>query len=150
MIESIVATSLVVIGILGIMSLLARSAHISHFTTHSLQATYLAAEGIEVVKNILDTDVAKGLAWGTHVTTGSYCVSYDTSALVSCSGQGDLAYDPATGFYSATSSSSYFRRIVAITGSGNSFDVSSTVRWYEGGIEKSVTLEDTFENWRSP
>ena len=59
MIESIVAITLIVIGILGIMSLLAKSANLSHYVSHSFEATYLAAEGIEMVKNTLDTDVAR-------------------------------------------------------------------------------------------
>ena len=157
MVESMIATSLVVIGILGIMSLLARSANLSHSTSHSLQATYLAAEGIEVVKNILDTDVAENLPWGTSVpSSGTYCVRFDTHILAACPSPEDFAYDPTSGFYIIDHCmASYgcpfpFQREVAITSTGNAFDVSSTVSWYEGGAQKSVTLEDVFQGWRSP
>ncbi len=152
--ESMVAMSLVVIGILGIISLLARSADLSHSTSHSLQATYLAAEGIEVIKNILDTDVAQHLSWGTNVKPGTYCVHYNTQTLTACAYPEDIAYDPGPGFYSADLCVAsygcpfYFKRAIEVTSNGGAFDVSSTVSWYDGGAQKSVTLEDIFQDWR--
>ncbi len=151
MIESIVAMSLVVIGILGIVSLLARSANISHSTTHSLQATYLAAEGVEIIKNVLDTDIAEHYPWGTSVKDGTYCVYYDTQTLTPCSSSGGIVYDPTSGFYIAPLylQPSFFTRMVQVTSSGGAFSVSSTVQWYDGGAEKSVMIQDIFQDWRS-
>ncbi len=153
MIESIIATSLIVIGILGIMSLLARSASLSHYTSHSLQATYLAAEGMEVIKNILDTDVAMNAPWGSSVPSdGTYCVYFNTETLTPCAGSGGVVYDATSGFYQQPLylQPSFFQRIVQITGSGGAFNVSSTVSWYENGVQKSVTLDDAFQGWRTP
>lgn len=156
MIESMVATSLIVIGILGIMSLLARSANISHSTTHGLQATYLAAEGIEVIKNILDADIAnsaRGTVWGTSVKNGTYCVYYDTTpqTLTPCSGSGGVVYDPTSGFYVAPLpfQPAYFLRKVTVTAAGSVFSVTSEVDWTEGGKNQSVILQDIFQDWRS-
>ncbi len=154
MIESMVATTLVVIGILGIMSLLSRSANLSHYASHSFQATYLAAEGIEVVKNILDTDISRNMQWGTSMqgAASPLCVYYNTVTnldLASCAGGEGIAYAPSAGLFLGPNSGALFKREVTVTETGGVYDVISTVSWKEGSEQKSVVLEDTFYPWRT-
>ena len=53
LIESVVAMSLIVIGLLGILTLLSNSIAFNRNVANKLTATYLA-EGIEVMKSIAD------------------------------------------------------------------------------------------------
>lgn len=153
-VESMVATTLIVIGILGIISLLARSANLSHYASHSFQATYLAAEGIEVVKNILDTDISRGAPWGASIKgTPPFCVYYDTTgsgtSLPSCTSDEQLAFDPSTEFVVGPAAGGLYRREVTIVQTGAAYDVVSTVKWKEGSDQKTVVLEDIFYPWRT-
>lgn len=153
-VESMVATTLVVVGILGIMSLLSRSSKLSHYASHSFQATYLAAEGIEVVKNILDTDIARGLLWGESIKGASpFCVYYNTAGdlnSASCPGAEGIAFDLSAGFFLGPVTEGLLRREVVITQlGGEAYGVASTVSWKEGDEEKLVKIEDTFYPWRT-
>ncbi len=154
MVESMIATTLIVVGILGIMSLLARSSNLSHYASHSFQATYLAAEGIEVVKNILDTDISRGLEWGASIKgTPPFCVYFNTTgggtSLPSCASSEQIAFDPSAGFFTGPAAGGFYRREVTITQTGAAYDVVSTVKWKEGSDQKTVVLEDIFYPWRT-
>ena len=56
LIESIVAISVAVVGILGVLGLLSRAFAIQRDVGQRFIGTYLASEGIEVVKGIIDTN----------------------------------------------------------------------------------------------
>ncbi|MEK7554693.1 MAG: hypothetical protein AAB518_01765 [Patescibacteria group bacterium] len=54
MIEMLVAISIVAVSLVGILSLVGRSFALNRLTTEQYVATYLAAEGMELVKNLFD------------------------------------------------------------------------------------------------
>jgi hypothetical protein len=157
MIESIVAASLVVVGILGIMSLLINSAHTSAGATNRLIAAYLASEGIEVVKNILDTEYLEGKSFAQDFTPGAtYSLSYDsTSTLLAVGSSTPVQITPAHLFCDKLDpgcggTDTLFNRAVRIGNSSNPavLDVQSVVSWTENGVPKTFTLEDKFTGWR--
>ena len=158
MIESIIAASLVVVGILGIMSLLINSAHTSASVNNRLVAVYLASEGIEVVKNILDTEYVQHKGFAQDFNAGTtYSLSYDSTQPSSASGTSTpVLVTPEHIFCDAVDNScsggtgTIFKRAVYISTSSNStvLDVKSTVSWTENGVPRTFTLEDKFTNWR--
>ncbi len=92
MIESLVAISITVIGLTGILTLLSRSLAITNDIEKRMVATYLATEGIEVVKNLLDTNMAligkdfedgnpPRFAWSEGILPGKYEVTHKTVAM---------------------------------------------------------------------
>ena len=52
-----VAITVLTVGFLGISSLLSQSLALNRVTTNEITATYLASEGIEIAKNLIDHDV---------------------------------------------------------------------------------------------
>ncbi len=54
MIEMLVAISIISASLVGILALVGRSLALNRLTTEQYVATYLAAEGIELVKNLFD------------------------------------------------------------------------------------------------
>lgn len=168
LIESIIAISVATVGLLGILTLLSRSISFNRYVTDSFVATYLSAEGIEVVKNIEDTNNTNHDQWNRYLDQGSYEVQYDTSptsldpsrGLISISSDPavlsarPLNFNPLNGIYGYDATSSQptiFSRTVQITGPGANNDeikVVSVVRWNDKGDEKQVTLEDHFFDWR--
>ena len=87
LIESVVAVTMILIGLLGVLNLVLNSLRLNRDVSGRLVATYLAAEGIEVVKNIIDTNVIHlrasppdplVLSWNDALAEGSYEVQWDT------------------------------------------------------------------------
>lgn len=77
LVESIVALSLVVIGLLGIIALISRSVSLNSNVINRFVASALAAEGIEVVKNIIDSNFAtKGANWNNGFSDAFYEISF--------------------------------------------------------------------------
>ena len=55
LVEALVALSILTTGFFGIVSLLTKSFQLNRTTMNDTQATYLAAEGIEIAKNLIDS-----------------------------------------------------------------------------------------------
>ncbi|MCP6720208.1 MAG: hypothetical protein KJI72_02725 [Patescibacteria group bacterium] len=157
LIESMVGISIAVVGLLGILGLLSRSLAINKDVGQKFIATYLAAEGIEVVKSLIDKDYADGNAWNTTVTGGSHEVSYDSTALTTLVGSPNtLLFDSTDRTYSyAGGNPTLFTRTVDIVEIDNNGDggtdeikVNSIVQWLARGVTQEVNLEDHFFDWR--
>jgi Tfp pilus assembly protein PilV len=166
LVEALIALSILTVGFVGIVTLLTKSFQLNRTTSNDTQATYLAAEGIEVAKNIIDYDVYVGLPdnndWGCSFQLGTsqhgdYALEYDTVPPAHCSTampqltSDKLYFNPSTDLYTYSSfdnQSTDFTRDVRITAvSNDELDVQSTVTWAAGGLGNTITLEDHFYNW---
>lgn len=175
LVEALVALSILTVGFVGIIGLLTRSLQLNRTTSNDTQATYLASEGIEVAKNIIDYDVYYGLSqssrandWGCSfgLTPGipvDFALEYDT-APTNCvkpptiprDTSNQLYFNPNTHFYvysynNIGATPTNFTRDIWITAVSNvELDVRSIVTWSEGGQSNTITLEDHFYNWLQP
>lgn len=161
LVETMVALAMVVIGLLGFLSLLSYSIGLNKVVADQYVASYLASEGIEIIKNIEDNNVAQGLqsgeAYNANLSAGDYEVSYDTqpgTTLANYSGR-NLTLDNSTHFYGYNAGPNatrtpFVRKIsISYPHSEDEMVVQSIVNWTtRGGIQSIVTLEDHFYNWR--
>jgi hypothetical protein len=156
-IESIVAISLAIVGLLGILILTTRSMAYNTDAGQRFVATYLAAEGIEIVKNLIDENYSKGLPWCQGISNGSWQADNEDSALTSFSNSSHLKID-ADGRYSYDpgGTDTPFTREIVITlithqgdDSTNEVKVNSIVRWQGRGVPNQVDIEDHFYDWRN-
>ena len=176
LVEALVALSILTMGFIGIISLLSRSFQLNRTASDDTQATYLAAEGIEVAKSIIDYDVYSAFAtdpnnigWGCSfgLTPGApptdFALAYDTNpGLCPAEPQtvaqvGDKLYfdsnaDAGAGFYTYNNfyTSTDFTRDVYLStplNSPNEIDVRSVVTWTNGPLSNTITLQDSFYNW---
>lgn len=154
MIESIVGISLVMVGLLGVMTLLIRSSQWNRDVGLKLQATYLAAEGIEVIKNMIDTNIAKmlsegGVAWNARLTSPSKEYEVTSEGVVrNFTASRPLEFHATRGYgydYGTDGVKSPFTRKVSISESTDKITVRAEVSW---GLGKKVILEDIFTFWR--
>jgi len=121
-------------------------------------ASNLAAEGVEVVKNIIDTNYAQGDAWNDGLGSDTYKLDYQTTGgLSDTDWDVPIMFDDTSGIYDYSSSADvtvYKRRVVI-----SNFDVDgdpadeemmveSIVEWTVDGDTESVNIEDHFFNWR--
>ncbi|MBI4085663.1 MAG: hypothetical protein HY433_00215 [Candidatus Liptonbacteria bacterium] len=149
------AISLLVVGFLGVFSLLSRSISLNRVAGDNYIATYLAAEGIEVARNIVDANTIQKKSWNAGLDPGDHEIEYDESnnsfSLTPNLGR-FLSFDPAnnTYSYSGTIQTNFSRVIKIIWVSQNEIQVNSKVSWTtRGGGSFTVNLEDHFFDWRS-
>lgn len=63
LIETLVALGILTTGFLGILGLLSRSLSLNRVVSEQYQANYLAAEGLEIIKNVVDQNIQNGLGF---------------------------------------------------------------------------------------
>ena len=165
LVEALVALSILTVGFVGIITLLTKSFQLNRTTSNDTQATYLAAEGIEITKSLIDHDVYTGLAvgsndWGTSFTRSGYYwdIDYETTSTVGLPFYTNQMQTTPLYFSSTTHSFGYdtlgatptdFVRNIKVTSiNGNELDVQSIVTWSDGGSSDAITLEDHFYNYR--
>ncbi len=160
LIESMVAITVIVVGLLGIFALLSRSLSLNRVINDRYVASYLAAEGIEIIKNLIDNNVLAGDAWNKNLNEGNYQFDYSTAILpASCGGICDKVFywDAGQKIYGLdpTGQKTNFVRKISIkpiadqSGLTQSLQVNSVVDWKtRGGASFSINLEDHFYNYR--
>ncbi|MGC9599321.1 MAG: hypothetical protein ABSE18_02965 [Minisyncoccia bacterium] len=166
LLEAMIALGVLMTGFLGIMTLLSQSFFLSRTTSDRLTATYLASEGIELAKNLIDHDVYAGNGWGACFAipvggSGDYEVDYATltqgqSCPPAAYGGRHLIFDQTAHLYGYNFSNAAddlvvtgFTRDVRVAvpaaSQGNEIVVTSIVGWPNG---QTIMLEDHFYNWR--
>ena len=162
-IEAMVALSILIIGFLGTIALINRSIGLNRVVADNYTATYLAAEGIEVTKNLIDGNYLKynanpfvyGFALCLELRPCEWEVEYDTNwetnpPVTRASGR-QLWYDDTRKLYTYSNFGeiSPFTRIIKIyLVGGDQLVVNSEVTWRtRGGGISTVNLEDRFYNW---
>jgi len=154
MVECLVALSILTVGFLAMVTLLTHSLASNYDVLNRLIAANLAEEGIEVVKNIIDTNVAARatdptITWNAGITNGTSSVVYDSNSL----GSDDNSYLKldTNGFYNYSSgNNTIFKRKIEIFNLNiNEVKVKSTVTWTAKNRSNSISVEDHFFNWRN-
>src|SRR3989339_1915766 len=153
LVEAVVSMSVLTVGVLGIFALMSQSIKLTRTINDQYVATYLAAEGVEVVKNILDSNALTDPgAWnaGGFDAAACYELDYATDDLgsalsASCSGSGatSLLFDGSVYGYAGGTASGFSRTVQInpiMDGAQIGVRVRSTVRW--AGREQSFALED--------
>jgi type II secretory pathway pseudopilin PulG len=159
LIETMVALAMVVIGLLGLLNLLSSSIGLNKVVSDQYVASYLTAEGIEIVKNIVDNNVANSDPYNLGLNPGTYEVDYNSTQLSGASpsslrnlqfdenGTKKYTYLPTGPDPSATN----FKRMITVSlrSGGDELVVQSEINWISrGGAALNVILEDHFYNWR--
>ena len=145
------------IGFLAIFAVLSQTLGMNKIVANQYVAAHLAAEGIEVVKNISDSNIVRegGDVWNAGLPPGKFGVQYDTGTLDEVNKDWanrklPLNFNSDTGIYSyGAGTPTNFIRIVTINNiSPNEIQVNSEVRWRDrGGVELNINLEDRLFNW---
>ncbi len=166
LVETMVALSMVVIGLLGLLALVTNSIGLNKVVSDQYVATYLAMEGVEIIKYKIDDNIAGGvLAFNSGISnSGYYKVAMDSSnpdgfkiEYISESEPefGDnnykISFDSnSKKYWYASGDKTNFVRVVKITNNGDSISVDSNVNWVSrGNLKTDVHIDDIFYNWRS-
>ncbi len=149
LVESMVAMTLLVIGFLGILALLSNSIALNRVVSDQFIANYLAMEGVEIVKNIINSNAIQGKPWNENINNGSFEVDY-ASSQVESDQKRRLLFDSTNGRYGYQSGTqTAFTRTIDIEFIGSDeVRVNSLVKWSGRGGSFEINLENHFFNWR--
>ncbi len=155
MIEAMVGVSVALMALLGVITLLTRSLRINAEVGQHFVGTYLAAEGIEVVKNMIDANYADHCApWNREIGSRGdqqrYFVDYGSTELKSGDDNLGVLCFSSQGLYgnaecSKASPSLFWRALDIKLIDDDHMQVVATV--HQDGKE-IAQLEDHFFNWR--
>ena len=145
LIEVLVAVFIIGAGLAGSLSLISQNVFFIQVNSSQLIATYLAQEGVEIVKNIRDTNFLKGENWD--------------SGLVSCGGGCQASYDDEmlflknedlkiNNFYQHEGgTSTFFKRKIIVEVYGDLMEVAVKVSWVERGRDYEVVVRENVYKW---
>ena len=148
--EAIVAIFVITAGIVGVLALVTQTISSATFSKDKLTAAYLAQEGIEIVRNIRDTNWLQGLSWNNGLGVSVYEADYKASSLSFFSGN-PLNLETLTGYYGygAGDATKFTRKITINDGpvSGSSLNIKVEVSWQEKGTSHKVEAQENLYNW---
>ena len=159
LIESLVAISVLILGLLSVIGFMSRSLSLNRVVSDQYVASYLAAEGIELVKNIIDSNFLQGNSFNLDPLTGGPLFGgYEIDPFGTHRGflDKELCYDPSSGEYKydPNCSNTQFKREIKITNiedpPGNiiGLQINSIVSWTtRGGGSFKIDVEDHFFRW---
>lgn len=161
LIETIVALAIFATSIVGLIVVTSQGVADTNLAKNKITASYLAQEGVELVRNLRDNITLSGAGWpGFKEDVIDRCVPLegcyidaknDPLVATPCAaGCLPLRYD-TDGFYNHDSGNdSIFTRTIKIEELGsNEVRITVEVLWRQGQRDKRVTMTENLFNWIS-
>ena len=155
LIEVITAIFILTVGIGGSFSLIYQTLAAVYTVRSELTASFLAQEGVEVVKNLrdnawLESRAATSTSWLANLseTGGDYELDYSTQSLSQAYAGNYLKVD-SNGFFNYTSGTqtNFTRKITLVNVSTTTVKTTVTIGWKTGGRDHSLVVEENITNW---
>ncbi len=153
LLELMITIFVLSVGIVGIFGLIQNTLQSASLVKSRLTAAYFAQEGIELVRNIRDTNWVQGKSWidGMPDCTGEFgsggCeIAFNDPTLVFYTGE-NLRMDE-DGFYGYIGEETDFKRQIIISNNGDYLEVKSIIHWDERGTSYHVEAIEHLYNWR--
>ncbi len=145
LIEILIAISVMIIGIVGIYNIAPRTISWTATNIDRFIVSQLAREGLELVRNIRDTNWLKGENWNKDLAPNDYEIAYNSGLS---SFQDRFLKIDGDGFYNyQNGASTEFKRKITIasTTDPEGIKIKSMISWSNN---KSFTIEENLYNWR--
>ncbi len=156
LIEVLAAIFIMLVGVLGVFGLITRTVTFNSSVNSQLVASYLAQEGLEIVRNMRDTNFLKihkgaGGQWNDGLTAcAAGCgADYNDTTLGSF---GDTLLKLDNGFYTydAGTDTIFTRKITIDSATGDLLKVAVDVSWQDKGNTRTVRGATELYNWLTP
>lgn len=146
--EIIAVISILLVGLLGMMSLLVQNIQVQSVNSKRLIAQQLAQEGIEIVRQIRDNNFIKDRVYDESLGDGTYFVDYKEAVLRRVDGdEQKIVRINSDGFYGSEGEDTPFSRWVMIRTREHYLEVYSTVDWADRGKNYEYQLETRLYEW---
>ena len=146
-----VALVLITVAMGPVFILATSSINVASRIEHNLIASNLAQEGIEVIRNIRDTNWTGGAAFDNNLPAGVWRVQWDTVGGNLLTVGSNPALKKNNGLYNySTGTDTVFRRTVTISKpNSGELILTSSVTWIErGNINRTVSAESHLFDWK--
>ncbi len=153
LIELILAIFFITVGTVGAFSLLQRTLVLASISSDQLKAAYLAQEGVEIVRNIRDSNwlaqrTSPSIAWDANIDFDDKQADYQSRFLSTYNDANFLNID-SNGFYGhSLGTSTKFKRKITISKAGNLINILVAVSWEERGRTHQFAAQTELTNWR--
>lgn len=149
LIEVIIAIFVITIGIVAVVNLVSSAIGSVAISESQVIATNLCQEGLEVVRNIRDSNWKIGESWNNGLSSGDYRIEYNSNNLLSISGNPALKLD-SNGYYQySNGSDTLFHRKITINNiNDHELDAISEISWSQRGKSFDVTAKIKLYDWR--
>ncbi len=159
LVEAIVAMGVISVGFVGSLVLLSKSASQAGVLKDRVIAAHLAEEGVELVRNIRDTNWLNpsNPGWRSGLgDTNNGLVNYDEPFMTENANQDSWCLNWNGTLYRHGACNTTFKRHIelatkseAISGTNVDYlEVKSIVEWRERGINKNITVIDHLYDWK--
>lgn len=153
LIEVITVLFVVSLGLVGVLTLIVQNIQSQRFNHQNIIAYQLAQEGIELVREVRDSNWLTGANWDENLAAGTYYMDYSDSVPVTTNGGPQVLYLNADNLYTHASStavatSSFNRLITLVDHSTSSKQVISKVTWSDKNKSFSYVLDTLLYDWR--
>lgn len=146
LLETIFAVIVLMIGILSVIALLVFNISQANNFKNRIIAYNLAQEGIEIVKNIRDTNWLSGapVVWNSGLSDGDHQADYNDLTLSSYDPSGKLKFNGINYQYDGGDETVFQRRINILNSAADKLKVESEVI-FKG---QAIKLESWLYNWK--
>ena len=152
LIEVITAVFVMTVGLVGVINVVQQIIDYNRLLSSRLIGAYLAQEGIEIVRNIRDTNWLEVDAWNDDLEAGDHEADYDDPSLSPFISDHFLRIDGGFYKYSLIGTPTPFKRKITIIPDGaNKLKVTVEVNWGDWGESaKSIIVKENLYNWYYP
>jgi len=147
LLEVLVSIFVITIGIVAVVNLVSSAIGSVAINKSEIIAVNLAQEGLEIVRNIRDTNWQQGESWNNGLSSGEYQVAYDSNTLFVYSGN-PLLIDDIMYQYNSGDPTPFYRKIIIDTINEYSIEVTSQVTWGQRGRNFEVIAKTILYDWR--
>jgi type II secretory pathway pseudopilin PulG len=152
LIEFFVSLFIVLVGVLGTFSVIQTVSRYSSMDSAKLQAAYLAEEGLEVIRNIRDTNYVLGNSWTDNIqSVASYKLQARSTRFPDplCGDYLFLDDRNSPYYYQCTTrpNSQELQRQLEVELSGSMMIVISKVTWKDRGKQQELFVQENFYDW---
>ncbi len=161
LIETLFAILIFSAALISLMAIAGRGISATNSAREQITAHYLAQEGLEVIRNLRDNDMATG--WSNRFdfcTSDNPCFvnyqgGFDIPIVVKCGGQCPFVQTANGDFVDTGVDSPYLRTITIeplhkddTLGFVDEYRITSRVDWLAKTVKRSVTLETILKKWQ--
>jgi len=151
MLELLGAILVILIGVLTAYGVVQNIITYTIDSSDRIIAAYLAKEGVEIVRNIRDTNwVENNPNWDDGLAAGDWEVDYNTTGIISDTYDGDFLKVDGNGFYNySTGELTKFQRRIGITPFGDDeIKIVVEVLWSKRGQSRNITVQENIYDWK--
>lgn len=155
LLEVILAITILTMAVGGAFILIQQTLVGSSLSQSKLTAAYLAQEGVEIVRNIRDSNWLKAISWTAGLDNGDWEADYNDSALDYYYSTGRYLYiNGVDGFYCYLDTpdegdiqTKFKRKITLQETADDTLEVQVEVNWEERGRAHNFKVINYLYNW---